>query len=202
MVAEDLDQFRPDPARVPDLDGKRDFFVRPAGEKGVEDFEEVVERRERPPVEVAELEKSGRQLVAEREDRLDEAVDLFLAVAKLLGVGDDLRNLEHEPEPIGRPIAPAFDHSLRRDPVKGAIDLDDREPVGVPVQVLAAGHPFGIKGAFPVGIAPAAATDPDRVVCRFLAHASSISHASPSGRGKRSGPRSEVGDPDLARLQA
>ena len=62
MVAEDLRQFRPDPARVADLDGQRDLRVRPAGEEGVEDFEEVIERGERPPVEVAELQERRGQL--------------------------------------------------------------------------------------------------------------------------------------------
>jgi hypothetical protein len=74
-------------------------------------------------------------------------------------VRDPLGSLEHEPEPVGHLLCPRLQDAFPGHPVKGVVDLDGGEPLGVIAQHLLLREFLGIEAPLPLLVAVPARAD-------------------------------------------
>ena len=109
-----------------------------------------------------QLEHDGAQLVAQQVHAREEFFDAGLRVLQLLHVREKAATLGGEAEVRGRGVAPSDDAAVRRQAIKGVIQLDRMEAIRVVVEHLRSGQFLGIERAEPVLVVPAGRPNVDR----------------------------------------
>jgi hypothetical protein len=158
VIAEEVEEGVIEPPVVPDLDRDPDGLVDRA-EEPVERAQELARVLEVAPGEPRELQQKRPALAAERRRRGDELLEVASRVAELLLVGDDLRDLQREPEVVRRLRVPGCDGRFGRRPVERAVDLDGAEGLRVGPEIVRRSRVDRVERSPPVVVRPSAAAE-------------------------------------------
>src|SRR5256885_16780490 len=99
-----------------------------------------------------QLKEDRAKLVAEPAGCVNHQVDRFRLDRQPLDMGDVAAALDGEEEACGRLLRPADKALARRLPIKGGIELDRGEVLGIEGELLARRELLGIEALTPVRI--------------------------------------------------